>query len=178
MDKMTTTNKLNEALGITSNESIDDVIKEFDDELLSLKTDMTETVDKIDASIEIQDIHSMKETFGELSDLIGSAKSMLVGVHDYVSSSEILDPDVLRAGADLIKSSREVISEYLNVYKQKMQHFQNIEMEMIKLENKKNFEKYKHSLKLELLDDNNTGDDYIKYNQESVVKVIDEYEKK
>lgn len=171
----TTTEKLNKALGITDNESIDDVIAGFDEELETIKNNMDTSVEKIDNSVAINDIHSMKDTFSELSELIGSAKSMLVDVHTYVSQSEILDPDVLKSGADLIKASREVIAEYLEVYKDKMKHFHNIEMEMLKFDNKKKLEKYKHDLKSE----NKDVDDgeYVSYIQEDVIQAMNVLDK-
>ena len=170
-----TTEKINEALGISSDESIDDVISNFDSELESIESGMKTTVEKIDCGIAKTDVHGLEDTFKELSDLIGSAKSMLINVYEYVSQSEILDPDVLRSGADLIKASREVIAEYLAVYKTKLLHYNNIEMEMLKFENKKKLEKYKHELKVSVNDI--LEDDMVKYIKEDVVHALNKIDK-
>jgi len=100
---------------------------------------------------------------------------MIEEVYDYVKRSEIMDPDVIRSGADLIKASTEIVREYVELYKEKMRHYQSIEMEMIKHENKKELERYKHELKSggKNITDNNT----IEYRQEEVVKAIDTYDK-
>lgn len=171
----TTTEKLNDALGISEGDSIEDVISNFDNELETIESGMKDAVEKIDTSIVTTDVHGLEDTFKELSDLIGSAKSMLINVYEYVSQSEILDPDVLRSGADLIKASREVIAEYLAVYKTKLQHYNNIEMEMLKFENKKQLEKYKHELKTS--NDIIADEDMVKYVQEDVIHALNDLDK-
>jgi len=171
------TDKINEALGIGEGESIDDVLAGFDDELSNIETNMQSAVDKIDNELATQsgDIHSLTQSLGELSDLIKTSKAMLSDVYDYVSSSEIMDPDVIGAGADLLKASNELIREYLDLYKEKLRHFNSIEMEMIKAQNRKDLEQFKHDLK------NQGGEteevtDVVEYTQESVVKVISDLE--
>ena len=104
------TEKINEALGIEPDGSIDDVLKEFEDEMDVLADGMKNTVAKIDNQIvsKPDDIHTLTQSLGELSDLIGTSKNMLRSVYDYVTSSDILDPDVIGSGADLIKACNEL----------------------------------------------------------------------
>jgi hypothetical protein len=173
MNVKTPDEKISEALGIESGNTVEDVLSSFDEELENIESSMKSAVDKIDTSIDATgDMHDLRGALGELSELIGTSKSMLGDVYDYISRSEIMDPDVIRSGADLIKASTELIREYLDIYKEKIRHFNSIEMEMIKHENKKNLEKYKHELKNggDVTDDNNI--DTYEYTQETIVKAI------
>jgi len=177
MTMKTSEAKINEALGITDGGSIEDVLSSFDDELNEIESSMKNTVSKIDSSIQCKDnIHDLKDTLGELSELIGTSKGMLGDVYEYISGSEIMDPDVIRSGADLIKASNELIHEYLDIYKEKMRHFQSIEMEMIKHENKKNFELYRHELRTSG-DDTSDDIETVEYTQETIIKAMAEFEK-
>jgi hypothetical protein len=164
--------KINEALGIEDSNTVEDVLSSFDEELENIESSMKNAVDKIDTSIgSTDDIHDLRGALGELSELIGVSKGMLGDVYRYIAGSEIMDPDVIRSGADLIKASTELIREYLDIYKEKIRHFNSIEMEMIKNDNKMKFEKYKHELK----NGGNVTDDNVdtyEYTQESIVKAM------
>ena len=98
-----------------------------------------------------------------------------MNVYDYVSSSDIMDPDVIGAGADLIKASNELIREYLEIYKEKMKHLNSIDLEMIKAQNRKDLERFKFELKNGKPVDGEVVEE-VNYTQESVVKAIADFE--
>lgn len=172
---ITSTDKINEALGITEGGTVDDVLAEFDKDLESIEAEMKLTVDKVDNElVKSDDIHTLTASLGELSDLIRTSKGMLGNICDYVNRSEIMDPDVIGAGADLIKASNELLREYLEIYKDKIRHFNAIELEMIKNQNKKDLELYKYELKNGKIGDNNGVVDMVEYTQETIVKAMND----
>jgi len=148
MNDNTTVSEIDKALGIDESGSIESIIYEFDEELKELNSGMGQAVDKIDNKLaDNKTFHNIDDTFGELSELIQTAKGMLSSVYTYVTTSNIVDPDVVRSGADLLRSCRETVSDYLEVYKDKIKHANSIELEMIKFENRKELERLKHELK-------------------------------
>ena len=173
----TVTDKVNKALGIEEGGSIDDVINGFEEELSGLAEGMKNTVDKIDSAISVKsgDIHTLTESLGELSELSGTSKDMLMNVYEYIQSSDIMDPDVIGSGADLINATKELVREYLDIYKEKLRHVHNIELKMIDLDNKKELERYKHELKNGTPTDGEVVD-MVTYTQERIVEVVNDLE--
>lgn len=173
---ITSEDKINQALGISDDSTIDDVLAGFDNDIKSIESEMKTAVSKIDNElVKCNDVHTLTNSLGELSELIGTSKGMLKDVYDYISRSEIMDPDVIGAGADLIKASNELIHEYLEIYKEKIRHFNSIELEMIKAKNKRDLEQFKFDLKNNKIDD--APIDMVEYTQESLIKAINDMEK-
>jgi len=193
--KRSSTEKLNELLGI---QSIDDVLNELSIE----KNDesFVKTLDEIDDHVRSQmeviksqgtlfktnseefNVHSMESALNEVSGLIDVSKAIIQKIYDYVATSDLLDPDIIAAGAKMIEAARIAVSDYVDMYKNQIRFFNMIQLEMIKQKHKK--ELLDHKLQCDIKKAKALGDDdkiedinMLEYTQESIVKALRQYER-
>lgn len=148
----------------------DELLKELDD-CKQEYDDIQTSVVKIQSS-KLSPVNN-DEVFNEMSDLTNRATSILDVCKNAISSTSLVDSDLIEAYASMIKATREVISEYIEIYKIRQQHLDRIELENIKHKNRKELVLYKKDIE-NMVDDTKAGVDYI---QEDVIDVINRKEK-
>jgi len=187
--KKSNTVKLNEVLGI---QSIEDVLNnlsvEKNDE--SFNQTLIEIDEHVKSQMEIVEqqnhlaannsgefnVHTMESALSEVSSLIDVSKGIIQKVYEYVVTSDLLDPEVISAGAKMIEAARIAVSDYVDMYKSQIQFFNQIQMEMIKHKNR--LEILDHKLKCDVdkvrqLEDKVADDvDLIEYTQERVISAM------
>ena len=194
--KQSNVEKLNNILGI---QTIDDVLNDLNIEKNG--DAFNQTLSEIDDHVKSQmavvqsqgelckmgdeafNVHTMESALNEVSGLIDTSKAIIQKIYEYIATSDLLDPDVISAGAKMIEAARVAVSDYVDMYKQQIDFFNSIQMEMIKQNHKKELLDHKLQCDIEKAralagdDLKNKNIDMIEYTQESVIKVLSNLEK-
>ena len=78
----------------------------------------------------------MDNAFRSIEDLVDTTKQMIANVYGIISSCDVLDSETVSAAASLIGESRQLISEYTGLFKQRIKFFDNCKLEMLKQQHK------------------------------------------
>ena len=98
------------------------------------------------ASVRIDNLINVEAAFKSIEDLVDSTKQMISSVYGIISSCDVLDSETVGAAASLIGETRQLISEYTSLYKQRIKFFDNVKMEMMKQEHRKELLQMKYDL--------------------------------
>ena len=88
------------------------------------------------ASIRIDNMVNVESAFKSIEDLVDTTKQMIGTVYSIISSCDVLDSETVSAAASLITSTKQLIAEYLGLYKQRVKFFDNVKLEMMKQEHR------------------------------------------
>ena len=83
------------------------------------------------ASVRIDNMVNVESAFKSIEDLVDTTKQMIGTVYSIISSCDVLDSETVSAAASLITSTKQLIAEYLGLYKQRVKFFDNVKMEMM-----------------------------------------------
>lgn len=142
-------------------------IDEMQTEVKEVKTDITNLTNSGDPI-------TNGEIFKELSDLTNRANSILDVCKEDIERSSILDAELVSAYASLIKSTREIISDYLVIYRDRQKHLDKMELENIKQEHRKELVRLKDNLDNSIKTDTDETKVFV---QEAVVEVLNNHDK-
>ena len=84
------------------------------------------------ASVRIDNMVNVESAFKSIEDLVDTTKQMIGTVYSIISSCDVLDSETVSAAASLITSTKQLIAEYLGLYKQRVKFFDNVKMETMK----------------------------------------------
>lgn len=84
------------------------------------------------ASVRIDNLINVENAFKSIEDLVDTTKTMISNVYGIISSCDVLDSETVTAAASLIGETRQLISEYTSLYKQRIKFFDNVKMEQLK----------------------------------------------
>lgn len=101
------------------------------------------------ASVRIDNLINVENAFKSIEDLVDTTKTMISNVYGIISSCDVLDSETVAAAASLIGETRQLISEYTSLYKQRIKFFDNVKMEQLKQEHRLEFLERKHQLDME-----------------------------
>lgn len=104
------------------------------------------------ASQRIDGLVNVENAFKSIEDLVDATKNMISNVYSIISSCDVLDAETVAASASLIGETRQLIAEYTSLYKQRIKFFDNVKMEMLKQEHRKELLELKQKYDLEKLD--------------------------
>ena len=104
------------------------------------------------ASQRIDGLVNVENAFKSIEDLVDTTKNMIANVYSIISSCDVLDAETVAASASLIGETRQLIAEYTSLYKQRIKFFDNVKMEMLKQEHRKELLELKQKYDLEKLD--------------------------
>ena len=88
------------------------------------------------ASARIDNMVNVESAFKSIEDLVDTTKQMIGTVYSIISSCDVLDSETVSAAASLITSTKQLIAEYLGLYKQRVKFFDNVKLEMMKQEHR------------------------------------------
>ena len=108
------------------------------------------------ASVRIDNMVNVESAFKSIEDLVDTTKQMIGTVYSIISSCDVLDSETVSAAASLITSTKQLIAEYLGLYKQRVKFFDNVKMEMMKQENRERLLRLKYQLDQEKWNQQNT----------------------
>ena len=84
------------------------------------------------ASVRIDNMVNGESAFKSIEDLVDTTKQMIGTVYSIISSCDVLDSETVSAAASLITSTKQLIAEYLGLYKQRVKFFDSVKMETLK----------------------------------------------
>jgi hypothetical protein len=194
--------KLDEKLGITditeifNQDDIDAILNDSKIEIASIDKKIKKVSDKIDDTInqttEIDTtssvntssiitsqnkVYDLEESLSEISFLVNKSKTIITSLYKYITTTDFVDPDIISSTAKMIEASRIVISDYIELYKEKMRMIHAFNMEMQKHKNRLELEEHKAIIKqkyaLKDVDTNSTEEaELVPYMQEEVMRLM------
>ena len=160
---------------------VDEIPEDFEtpEDLLEGIAQMTSEVSEIKKeteSIKVSDdpITNLK-IFNEVSDLINRGVAVLDTCKEDIERSSLLDAELVSAYARLIRSTREIISDNIAIFRDRQKHIEKLELENLKQEHRKEILLMKDDL------EKTTNDGYGEtkvFVQEAVVELLNDVEKK
>lgn len=108
------------------------------------------------ASGRIDNLINVENAFKSIEDLVDTTKQMIANVYGIISSCDVLDSETVAAAASLIGETRQLISEYTGLYKQRIKFFDNVKMEQLKQEHRIELLERKHQLEIEKMERKNS----------------------
>ena len=108
------------------------------------------------ASVRIDNLVNVENAFKSIEDLVDTTKQMIANVYGIISSCDVLDAETVAAAASLIGETRQLIAEYTSLYKQRIKFFDNVKMEQLKQEHRKEILDIKQRYDLEKMDRKNS----------------------
>lgn len=159
--------KLDAALGIAPDKSIDDFLESLTMENDSAKNAMEkidQSVKKEVASIDnemqiasgfqnegdrLLSIVSIDNSLKNIDELISISKEVIKHVYENITCTELVDSELIHAAATFIESCHLNIKEYIDLYKDRLKFFDKVKFEMLQQKHKKELLEYKHKLDME-----------------------------
>lgn len=157
--------------------------KEIDSDIDSVTSELTSVPTIAVNNLPIKSkVYNMEESLEEISYLVGKSRDIITNLYSYITKTDFVDPDIISSTAKMIEASRVVISDYIELYKEKMRMIHSVNMEMQKHRNRLELEEHKAQLKLKYAlksdDDNVKTLDLVPYVQEQVIEAMTNYEKR
>lgn len=193
-ESKTSKSKLDAALGIAPDKSIDDFLNSLTIENNSAK----EAVDKIDQSVKdeianidneikaisfvgsdeskrLLSIVSIDNSLKNIDELINISKDVIKHIYENIVCTELIDSELIHAAAAFIESCHLNVKEYIDLYKDRLKFYDKVQFEMLQqkhrrelLEAKQKFEREKIDAKA--VDITPTG--MKTFNQEDVINAL------
>lgn len=167
---LTTKEKIDKVLGITSGASIDEFLSDIDEEtneiqstFNSIDSDIKNGLEQIDDKLakinesddiasnvlEIKDINlSMKE----VENLISDSKQIYRHVTESILATDLVDAELINAAAKLLESIHINIAEFISMYRDKQKFVDKIKFAIFQQQQKKEMMLLKHKLELEKIE--------------------------
>ena len=152
--------KIDELLGISegidayldtlSVDTVSDQFKNVDDNVKNA----VQTIDSQLSSYNIQNVSSInipviESSLNEIHDLIGQSKEIIKHVHDNIVTTDLLDSETIDSFSHLLEAAHLMITEYINLYKDRLYFLDKIKYAMFQQEQKKELMMLKHKLEVE-----------------------------
>lgn len=163
----TAKSKLDAALGITPDKSIDDFL-----ESLSMENDSAKNaVNKIDDSVKeevstidnaikeitVSDDYNQKAlsliaietSLKNIDELITISKEVIKHIYENIVCTELVDSELIHAAAAFIESCHLNVKEYIDLYKDRLKFYDKVRFEMLQQQNRLELVREKHKLDME-----------------------------
>ena len=165
--------KLDAALGITPDKSIDDFL-----ESLSMENDSAKNaVNKIDDSVKeevsaidnaikeitVSDDYNQKAlsliaietSLKNIDELITISKEVIKHIYENIVCTELVDSELIHAAAAFIESCHLNVKEYIDLYKDRLKFYDKVRFEMLQQQNRLELVREKHDKIINDLKNNN-----------------------
>lgn len=160
--------KLNNLLGITDDQTIDDFLDDLDVDanqvssaLSSIDDSVKETVQNLETNMaklsanlgesDLVTVNQVETNLAELKDLIDTSKRVIQHVYESIVTSDLVDSELIQAMAKLIEATHINIADYIDIYKQKIAFFDKVKLLNLQYDRKETLLrlKYEYSEKLQ-----------------------------
>lgn len=194
--KQTSKSKLDAALGITSDKTIDDFLEsislendsakeavekidsEVKKELLSIDNEINNinNIQKSDYNDKIISITSIEKSLKNIDELIVISKDIIKHIYENIACTELVDSELIHAAATFIESCHLNIKEYIDLYKDRLKFFDKVQFEILQQKHKKELLDYKHKLDMEKeaskAIDVNTTENMVQFDHDAISKIL------
>ena len=94
-----------------------------------------------------EDTLDITKSLDELNGIIGYTKGILTSLYQYVTQTNLIDPDVIAAVAKIIDSGSTSIKTYIELYREQIRCASNLKLELLRHQSKMEVEEKKAELK-------------------------------
>lgn len=117
-------------------------------------------------------IKASEAAIGDLRELINMTKGIAGHLYGQLMSIEIADPMLITAAAELIRATRDSITDFVQIYRDEQQFLHRTQLSLLQFSQRKELLRYKYEL------DASKGmktvdDDSMYYTQEDVINALD-----
>jgi len=160
--------KLDAALGISSNSSIDDFLNSLTMENDSAKNAVNKIDDTVKEEVSVIDNAIKDMTMGgddynkkalsliaietslkNIDELISISKEVIKHIYENIVCTELVDSELIHAAAAFIESCHLNVKEYIDLYKDRLKFYDKVRFEMIQQQNRLQVLREKHKLDME-----------------------------
>lgn len=125
------------------------------------------------------DIQKAEGYLIEIEDLINLSKSMFRHVYENIVSSDLINPEIVDAAANMLESIHSNIAEFTFLYRDRRQFIDKLRLELVKQEHRKELLKLKYNLAMKRsggFSDNSPieAQNLVTFNQEEIVKLLNQ----
>ena len=155
--------KLDKALGIDPGGSIDDLLDkldlntdEYSETFNEVGSKVKDVISDIDKNIDViknsgiesvqSEILDLNNSLKQVSDLISISKGIITHLYNVITSSELVDAELIGSSAAFISAAQASISEYIALYKDRMKFYDAVRLRAIDHKNKMEEIKFRDEL--------------------------------
>ena len=199
MEKLTSKQKIDQLLGIESDQSIDSFLDDLSEQTIKInetfqeiESDVKDKLQEIDKNIvEVQSgktdsilaLQNMELSMKEIEDLIDLSKKLFKHIYMNITSSDLIDSELIAAAAKMLESIHINIAEFIQLYRDKQHFIERIKIMVFQQEQKKELMKLKHQYDMEKLQMKNTDKEaenaeMIAYSIEDITRIMNQEEMK
>ena len=191
----TSKSKLDAALGIAPDKSIDDFLnsltiennsaKEAVDNIDKSVKEEVENIDKelkalsfgngFDESQKLLSIVSIDKSLKNIDDLISISKDVIKHIYENIVCTELVDSELIHAAAAFIESCHLNVKEYIDLYKDRLKFYDKVQFEMLQQKHRRELLEAKQKFEREKLDSKSidiTPTGMRTFNQEDIVNAL------
>lgn len=194
--RLTTKERIDQALGISGAGSLDEMLdslnveaEEFHKAFDGMDERVAAEADAIDRKAEQLQrseiggqlaISDMTASLREIEKMVVSGQQVFQHVVDNITSSDLLDPELVHAAAAFLESIHLNVAEFISIYKQKSKFVEKIKLMVFQQQQRIELAQLKHQQNLELLREKNKaaavdaspGEGEYVFNTDDVVKSL------
>lgn len=199
MEKLTSKQKIDQLLGIESDQSIDSFLEDLSEQTIKInetfqeiELDVKDKLQEIDKNIvkvqsgktdSILALQNMELSMKEIEDMIDLSKKLFKHIYMNITSSDLIDSELIAAAAKMLESIHINIAEFIQLYRDKQHFIEKIKVMIFQQEQKKELMKIKHQYDMEKLQMKNTDKEaenaeMIAYSIEDITRIIHQDELK
>lgn len=199
MEKLTSKQKIDQLLGIESDQSIDSFLDDLSEQTIKInetfqeiESDVKNKLQEIDKNIvEVQSgktdsilaLQNMELSMKEIEDMIDLSKKLFKHIYMNITSSDLIDSELIAAAAKMLESIHINIAEFIQLYRDKQHFIEKIKIMVFQQEQKKELMKLKHQYDMEKLQMKNTDKEaenaeMIAYSIEDITRIMHQDEMK
>lgn len=199
MEKLTSKQKIDQLLGIESDQSIDSFLDDLSEQTIKInetfqeiESDVKDKLQEIDKNIvEVQSgktdsilaLQNMELSMKEIEDMIDLSKKLFKHIYMNITSSDLIDSELIAAAAKMLESIHINIAEFIQLYRDKQHFIEKIKIMVFQQEQKKELMKLKHQYDMEKLQMKNTDKEtenaeMIAYSIEDITRIMHQDEMK
>lgn len=165
--KLTTKDRIDQALGISGGKSIDEMLDSFNIEAEEFHKAFDNMESNIETEANLIDqkaeqlsrseiggqlaLNDMTTSLREIEKMIVSAQSVFQHVVDNITASDLLDPELVHAAASFLESIHLNVAEFIQIYKAKTKFVEKIKIMVFQQQQRIELEELKHKHNLEIL---------------------------
>ena len=171
--KLTTKERIDQALGISGGKSIDEMLDSLNVEAEEFHKAFDDMDGRINAELAVIDkkadelqrseiggqlaINDMTASLREIEKMIVSGQQVFQHVVNNITSSDLLDPELVHAAASFLESIHLNVAEFISIYKAKTKFVEKIKVMVFQQQQRIELAELKHRHNLELLREKEKG---------------------
>lgn len=183
--------KLNSILGISPDQGIDSYLDDLETTTAEVNTEVKKTFQEIDKSIadlqnnpeadaqwKLDTVARLRDNLKGIDELVSLSTNLIKHLYTNIISTDLIDPELIEAAANLIKATHDNIAEYIDLYKDREKFYERIQLEMLKHKNNLELLNKKYELESRKLSDPLSADpeNLQTFDQDKIIRMLKDME--